>query len=185
MAEVIAVRYAEALFSVAEEKDLLTRTAKDITCVRTVLAENPDLVNVLAMPDVIPEKKAELLNRIFQEDLEEPMLGLLTVLVRKGRIGQIDEVFAEFEERLIEWEKKCRVTVTSAAALSDAEVSKIRETLAKSMQKEILIDTVIDPSLIGGLVVRVGDVVFDNSIRSSLSKMSRHLRELRISESAQ
>lgn len=185
MAEVIAVRYAEALFSVAEEKDLLTRTAQDINCVRTVFSENPDLVRVLAMPDVIPEKKESLISRIFQEDLEEPMLGLLHVLIRKDRIGQMEEVFTEFEDRLMEWEKKCRVTVTSAAPLSDAEIDKIRNTLAKSMDKEILVDTVIDPSLIGGLVVRVGDVVFDNSIRSSLSKMSRHLRELRISESAQ
>ena len=70
--------------------------------------------------------------------------------------------------------------VTSAKALSEEELAKIRETLAKASGKEILLEAKVDPSLIGGVVVRLDDMIYDNSIKSQLSRLTRHLRDVRI-----
>ncbi len=182
MAEVIAVRYAEALFNVALEKKLLDRTSADIAHVLEVCADNPDLLRFFSLPDVESSQKEALVDRLFREDAEEPIMGLLHVLIRADRIDQMEDIFTDYNRRVMEYERRARAVVTSAAPLSQAEIANVRAALAKALQKEIEIDTEVDPSLIGGLVVRVGDAVFDNSIRSSLSKMSRHLRGLRIVE---
>lgn len=181
MVEVIAERYAKALFDAALDQDVLDKTLNDSRTVRRVLDENPDLVRFLAMPNMGVEQKLDAAARIFRQSIGEPLMGFLHVLIRADRTAHLLQVFDEFEGMYRVHNRQAIAVVTSAKALSEPELEKIRETLSRSSGKEILLEAKVDPSLIGGIVVRLDDMIYDNSIKSQLSRMTRHLRGVRSS----
>ncbi len=180
MADVVAERYAEALFDLAREKNLLERTEEDAHFVRSLLAKHPELYRYLQLPDVTIERKQESMDRILRESVAHPMAGLIRLMIQKARIPYLDAVLERYLELLMAYRKQIRVQITSAAPLSGEESARILRALETALQKKVLPETQVDPSLIGGLIVRVGDVVYDNSIRSSMERLTRHLTDLRV-----
>ena len=181
MAEIV-LTYAKALFDAAAEADRKEPCLKDALSVLNVIRENPDFERILRSPEITADEKTRLIVRVFGADISEPFMGFLHVLVRKGRIENLEQIVREFEAMVEESENRVTAQVSSAAELSEAEKEKLIRTLEKSTGKTVRLHTMVDPSLIGGLVVRVKDKIYDNSIRSSLAKMSRHLKDVRISE---
>ena len=180
MVEIIAERYAKALFDAALDQGRLDETLNDSRTLRRVLDENPDLVRFLAMPNIGVEQKLDATARIFRQSIGEPLMGFLHVLIRADRTAHLLQVFEGFEDMYRVHNRQAIAVVTSAKALSEEEIAKIRETLAKASGKEILLEAKVDPSLIGGVVVRLDDMIYDNSIKSQLSRLTRHLRDVRI-----
>ena len=180
MVEIIAERYAKALFDAALDQGRLDETLNDSRTVRRVLDENPDLVRFCAMPNIGVEQKLDATARIFRQSIGEPLMGFLHVLIRADRTAHLLQVFEGFEDMYRVHNRQAIAVVTSAKALSEEELAKIRETLAKASGKEILLEAKVDPSLIGGVVVRLDDMIYDNSIKSQLSRLTRHLRDVRI-----
>ena len=182
MADVIAERYSQALFELAKEKDMLEKTAQDVLFVQSLMDEHPELYRYLQLPDVSVDRKKTAMERILEGSVDRPMAGLIQLLIQKSRIGYLTEILAGYQNLLRDEKQQVQVWVTSAVSLSEAELSKIVKTLEQSLHKEILMEQIVDPSLIGGVIVRVGDKVYDNSIRSSLERLSRHLKDFRIGD---
>ncbi len=181
MAEVV-LRYAQALFDTAVENGRVLPALSDARFVRQVFVDNPELMKFLKSPETMTEEKIHLNERVFDGQIGEPMLGFLHVVIRKGRIENLVEMLDQFEEMVQDEQNRVVASVTSAKELTAEERSRLLDTLTRSTQKEVILDTKIDPSLIGGLVVRVKDKVYDNSIRSSLTQLSKHLKGIRITE---
>lgn len=182
MADVIAERYSQALFELAKEKDMLEKTAQDVLFVQSLMDEHPELYRYLQLPDVSVDRKKTAMERILEGSVDRPMAGLIQLLIQKSRIGYLTEILAGYQNLLRDEKQQVQVSVTSAVSLSEAELSKIVKTLEQSLHKEILMEQIVDSSLIGGVIVRVGDKVYDNSIRSSLERLSRHLKDFRIGD---
>lgn len=182
MVEVVAERYAKALFDAALDAKCIEKAEKDCKAVRAAAESNPELMRFLLMPNISREQKLDAVRRIFTGEVGEPMLGFLHVLVQADRSEHLIQILEAFERMVMEYTRTVRATVTSARPLTDAELAQIRETLEKAADKTIILETDVDPSLIGGLVVRVNDMIYDNSIKSQLARMTRHLRGLRISD---
>ena len=180
MADVIAERYSQALFDLAKEKDLLQKTEDDVLFVQGLMKDHPELYRYLQLPDVSVDRKKKAIEHIVEGSVDRPMIGLLQLLIQKSRIAWLSEILSGYMSLLREERGQIQARITSAAALSSQELEKIVKTLEHSLHKEILAEPVVDPSLIGGVVVRVGDTVYDNSIRSSLTRLSKHLKDLRI-----
>lgn len=180
MADVIAERYSQALFDLAEEKNLLKQTEEDVTFVRELMDTHPELYRYLQLPDVETERKQKALEHILKDSVSRPMMGLMQLLIKKARVAYLRPILDGYIELLMAYHHQVKVQITSAAVLNPTELRSIQETLEQSLQKEILMETMIDPALIGGLIVRIGDTVYDNSIRSSLTRLSKHLKDLRI-----
>ena len=103
------------------------------------------------------------------------------MLIRKGRIRLLGSILKEYEKLAREARREITVQVRSAAKLSTAQLEKLREILEKKLDRTVSLSVKVDPSLIGGLIVRVGDQLYDNSIRSRMEKLRAHLSGISLS----
>ena len=181
MAKLVAKVYGDALFAEAVEKqkvDLLFEKKKTL---RNVCLENEDLMQFLNHPKVVKEEKISVMENVFSGRICDDLMGFLTIIVDKGRQKEILRILDYFIAKVKEYKKIGVVCVTSAIELDDGQKARIREKLLKTTQfLELEIDYHVDPSLIGGLVIRIGDRVVDSSIRTKLEEMKRELMKLQL-----
>ena len=188
MAKLISKTYGDALFSVATESGKMDSFLESAKGVREAFSENEDLVKLMNHPKVTKEEKAGILENCFKGRIEDELLGTMLLMVTKDRFFEIDEVLSYFITRVKEYNNIGLATVTSAKALSDSQKEKIKKRLLETTDyKEFEIVYKEDPSLIGGLVIRIKDRVVDSSIKTKIEKLSRNLSEtkLKAGESAQ
>lgn len=166
-------RYARALFHSAREQGSIDEVEQDLMSLRTVWEENPGLVKLLENPDLNLGEKKQFLDRVFPEGLCELARRFMDFLLEKKRIECLVEAVSEFHELAEEERGRCEAEVTTTTSLTDSQRRKLIEHLKQVMGKEICLVEKLDPEVIGGIRVRVGDRVIDRTIRSQLV----HLRE--------
>lgn len=182
MAKLVSKVYGDALFSLAQEEDQIDELWKEAALIVEAVEENPEFLPVLCHPEMTVEKKLSLLQDVFQKELSQHMMGLLHVLVKKGRIGEILSVLDYFMEQVMAYKKIGEVTVRTPMPLSDEQREKIESKLLEVSEYEtVSVDYQIDKSLLGGMVIRIGNRVLDNSIRSKLDAMTRELSKVKLS----
>lgn len=179
IASKVTRRYASALFSVAVRADAVDKIADDLALIRRTVQEAPALKSAL-VEGVVPEDACKrVLQRLFEHHVHPVTLEFLYLLVDKRReevISGIDVVFRQIadEKRGIQ-----RALLTSSVPLSDQEILSARSALEKLTGKKIEIDRKVDPGIIGGLIVRVGDRVFDGSVTGQLNQIRKALAGVR------
>ena len=182
MAKLVSKVYGDALFSLAVEEGKLELLREEAEAVRQAVTENPEVLSVLCHPELSQEKKISMIDEMFGKDMSEEMMGFLNVLVRKGRIRELLPVFEYCETQGKEYLKIGVVEVSTPFSLSDSQKDQVEKKLLAVTQYETLeIRYQIDESLLGGMVIRIGDRVLDNSIRSKMEAMSRQLSKVRLS----
>ena len=182
MAKLVSKVYGDALFSLAVEENRVDELWDETRAMKQVLSENPDFMAILEHPEMTMEKKMDVLQEVFQKELSQDMMGLLHVLVKKGRIGELIHVLAYFNECAMAYKKIGKVQIQTPMPLSEKQKKKIEQKLLEVSEYETLsVDYEIDKSLLGGIVIRIGNQVLDNSIRAKLDAMTRDLSEVRLS----
>lgn len=168
----VARRYANALVELGIEQKNLDKLNEQLTALSRVYASSADLSSVLLNPSVKLEERRAILRAIAKRYNFEPMLLNFTLLLMdKDRFRQIPAIAEEFS-RLVDVHKgNVRAEVTSASELSAAQQNELKKALAAVTGKNVLLETQLDPTLIGGAVTRVGGVVYDGSVRTQLQKM--------------
>ncbi len=140
-----------------------------------------DLQELLSHPKIANEKKVILLEDALSDKISHDLLGgLLVLIVHKGRQAHIPEILEEVLEMVDAYEGKVKAYISSSDALSDEQKSGVVTELAKQTGKEIIPLYEVDETLIGGLVIRIGDRIVDNSIKGHLHLLSRELLETKI-----
>ena len=173
MAKLVSKVYGDALFSLALEENKLDALWDEVKTVRQAISENPDFLAVMCHPEMPQEKRLAVMEEIFGGQSDD-MKGFLSVLVRKGRFGEILSVLDYFDEQAKEYKKIGVVQVTTPIPLSDSQKNEVEnKTLEMHYQ--------LDKSLLGGIVIRIGDRILDNSIRSKMDAMSRKLSKVKLS----
>lgn len=181
MAKLVSKVYGDALFELALEENKLDEIWDEVKAISVALKENPEFLTTLRHPDMSMEKKQELLKDIFGK-MSDDTMGLLDVLVRKNRIGELDKVLEYFDERAKERKQIGLVEVCTPKELSDSDKKRVEDRVLEVTDYASLeVDYKIDKSLLGGMVIRIGDQVLDNSIRSKLDALSRQLSAVRLS----
>lgn len=182
MAKLVSKVYGDALFSLAQEENQIDELWKEAAMIVEAVEGNPEFLPVLCHPEMTMEKKLSLLQDVFQKELSQHMMGLLNVLVKKGRIGEILSVLNYFMEQVMAYKKIGEVTVRTPMPLSEEQREKIESKLLEVSEYEtVSVDYQIDESLLGGMVIRIGNRVLDNSIRSKLDAMTRELSKVKLS----
>lgn len=181
MAKLVSKVYGDALMEAAlesQEIDSLFEEAKSLT---EVWRENPDMAVLLDNPKVAKEEKLDVLKRIFSNRISPAMLGFLTTAVDKGRHKEIPSILEYFIGQVKEYKKIGTAFVASAVELSDKQKSQIREKLlATTRYEEFEIIYTVDSSLIGGMVIRIGDRVMDSSIKTQLYELQKELSRIQL-----
>lgn len=171
------------MFSLAVEKDQLDDIWEEVRMIRQAVSDNEDFLPVLCHPEMTQEKKLTVLDDIFKGKLSDDTMGFLNVLVRKGRLGEILPILDYFDEQAKEYSGIGVVSVSTPMALSDNQKEQVEKKLLEVSEYETLeMNYQVDESLLGGMVIRIGDRVLDNSIRSKLDAMSRQLIKVKLKE---
>jgi len=169
-----ARRYAEAAFEVAVRDDAVERWRSDLDTAAAVVAD-PDVGRALANPAVPAQVRLASVETALGRTILPGTMNLIGLLVRRGRIEQLPRVSAEFR-RLDNARQGITVaTATSAAALTPEEIRELTGKLEEMSGGRIELDVQVDPSLLGGLVVRVGDRLIDGSVRGRLERLRNQL----------
>ena len=177
MAKLVSKVYGDALFEAAMERDMLSPVYEEVQSLQTILMENADLVQFLNHPQIIKEEKLKVVENIFKGRVSDDLMGFLETVIEKGRPKILDY----FVNRVKEYKKIGIVTVTSAVELSAEQKAhteaKLLETTA-FVSLEVTYS--VDPAILGGLVIRIGDRVVDSSIRTRLGEIRRDLMKLQL-----
>lgn len=181
MAKLVSKVYGDALFSLAVEEEKLDSLWDEVKAVRSAVLSNPEFLEVMCHPEMTQDKKLKLLEEIFGGQSDD-IKGFLNVLVRKGRFGEIISVLDYFDERAKEYKKIGVVDVAAPLPLSDSQKTEIENRLLQVTGYETLeMHYRLEESLLGGMVIRIGDRILDNSIRAKIDAMSRELSKVKLS----
>jgi F-type H+-transporting ATPase subunit delta len=172
----VSKRYAKALFALAEERGLLDAVRADFQRITAVVGSTPELLNAFHNPRVSAEQRKQLIETAFRSASSALTKSFLDFLLSKRRESIIGDVAQAVQELFDEREGILRAEVYSAAELTEAERGSIAQKVNALTGKRIDAVWKTDASLIGGFVVRYGDVILDGSLKNQLSKL-RHALE--------
>ncbi|MFR8778789.1 MAG: ATP synthase F1 subunit delta [Enterocloster sp.] len=181
MAKLVSKVYGDALFEEAMEKNVLSQWYEEIGALRTIFLENPDLAQFLNHPQIIKEEKKKVVETIFSGKLSEGLLGFLVTVIEKGRQNDMIPICDYFTDRVKAYKKIGVVKVTSALPLSEDQKKRVEDRLLETTGFVSLeTEYAVDESLLGGLVIRIGDRVVDSSIKTRLEEIRRDLMKLQL-----
>lgn len=167
--------YAQAILTIAMEKDRLDAVMGDLHAVMQVLHEDRTLWGLFTSPRIDREEKEAMFRKAFAGKVGDEVLGLLVTMIRKGREPLLDNVVDQFVRFKDKAEGRIHVYVTSARDLDAGIRESITKTIAEVSGKTVTLHEKTDAALVGGMVVRVGDAVVDGSLRTRLRKLRRRL----------
>jgi F-type H+-transporting ATPase subunit delta len=168
--------------SLALEEGNIEALWKEGALIQETLEENPEFLTIICHPEMTQEKKFSILEDVFKKDLSQEMMGLFQIMIKKGRIGDILSVLEYFDSKVKEHLKVGVVEITTPLPLTDEQKKQLEDRLFDVTDYKTLETSYeIDESLLGGMVIRIGDRVLDNSIRSKMEAMSRQLFKVKLS----
>lgn len=172
----IANRYARALFSIAQEQGAVAQWEGELATLASVMAASPDLREVLSHPEISLARKMEILTLLFAGKAAPEILGLLRKLIQRGHDLDIEIVHEIFVELWNAARHLLPVSVTSAAPLTDNQIQALTERLSRQTGSTIQLARDVDPELIAGMVIQIGDRVIDASARGTLTDLREALQ---------
>lgn len=170
----IARPYAKAAFDFAVEKQQLTQWSEMLAFAAEVT--NNEQMKELLTSSASAEKLAEIFIAICGEQFDEFGQNLIKVMAENGRLRAIPDVFEQFVALKKEYEKEIEVEVISATELSEQQLSDIGSKLEQRLERKVQLNCSVDETLLGGVVIRAGDLVIDNSARGRLNRLSDALQ---------
>ena len=173
----VAGRYAGALMTSALAEKNLGEVAESFAAVIAVVGENPDLVVFLDSPQVADEEKKELLDKVFGEQIEKVLLHFFYLLVDKNRIENLRDIGEAFAEMVEEHQGVVRARVVTAVDLPDDLAAQLTEKLAAYTGAKVILEKKIDPAVIGGVCVTLGDKILDGTVRTNLDLLRKKLEK--------
>ena len=174
-----AIRYARALLDVAvKEKADLELIEHELTQFADLFTQYPLLEKVLLNPAVpLPRKRAAVDDLLAHAKFTPIVSKLLALLADRDRLVLVPELLKAYSDRLLDHRGVVRAEVTTAVALDPRRADAIQQGLASLTGRTVLLATKIDPSIVGGLVARIGSTVYDGSVTRQLEKMKDRLVE--------
>ena len=173
----LARRYARALLDLGRDQDCIDQLGADLDTFAAVLdQDDAQLRNTLNNPGLTTTERKNVVTAILGLlTLHQLSRNFINLLVDKGRLVVFDDIRRSYADMADELAGRIRATVTTAAPADATTADQIRKVLESSTGKTVLVDFLVDPDLIGGVVARVGDTVYDASIRARLQNLRETL----------
>ena len=174
---IVAKRYAKALLELGRDDGNFEKYGQELTAMVGLLDESPELEQVLSNPGFELDDRKAVLAKIL--DKASPSLivaNFYKLLMDRNRIGELRGIESVYSKLLDDARGITRAEITSASALKDEEIQKLKDSLKSVAGREVQIEVNEDPSLIGGLKARIGDLVLDGSVKTQLDSLKDSLR---------
>jgi F-type H+-transporting ATPase subunit delta len=168
----IAGRYATAIYELADEAKALDDVARELTDLRDLIAANEALSKLVRSPLITIKKKQAAMAAILEKAGASVLVArFIAVIAQNGRLFATTEIINAFLAELARRRGEVKATVTAARTLNENQTQTVMEILRQMGGDKVTMDVEIDPSLIGGVVVRVGSRMIDSSLKSKLQRM--------------
>ena len=175
----VASRYATALFELALDAEALEQVENDLNRFGEALDAVDDMERLVKSPMFSAEEQGRALAAILDELKIEGLTKNFLLLVSKNRrLFATPDMIRGFRAMLADHRGETSATVTAATKLTDAQVTALTQALKAALGKDVILDQIVDPSLIGGLMVKVGSRMIDTSIRSKLNSLKHAMKEV-------
>jgi F-type H+-transporting ATPase subunit delta len=174
MAGAAAKRYARAIFELAREEGQVEEWGTRLATVGQVLSRQ-DVRVVLSNPTIPRQQRQEAVSRILDDSAGPEGANLAKLLVGANRLDDVERIEQEYQLLVDEAEGRMRATATTAVELSPGDYETLADRISKQMGREVRLTADVDPAIIGGLVLRVGDHVIDASLATRLRQLRRKL----------
>lgn len=173
----VASRYADALIDVADEAGKIDALAGDLAKVKALFDANENQLGAfIGSPVFTAEERSDVLAQVLPRlDLDPFTVNLVKLMNDNGRLAIFDTLIVRYNALADERSGRVRVKVTTAEALTPTLEAEIKATLEATTGKTVIVEHTIDPSLIGGMIARVGGKVYDSSLRTRLAKLKHAL----------
>jgi F-type H+-transporting ATPase subunit delta len=171
--------YAQALFMVADAEGELGRVEEELYRFGKAVEGQPQLREALADPALPADRKRSVIAEILSDKASRHTITLLGFLVEQGRAKDLPKIIEALAEVAAEQRNKAVAEVVSAVPLDEQRRAKLAKALSKATGKDLELKVLVDPSLVGGIVARVGDQVFDGSVRRKLEMAREQLARAR------
>jgi F-type H+-transporting ATPase subunit delta len=171
-----ARRYAKALMDLARRDGIIVAIGEQLQQHQALLRAHPQLQRILENPSINVQVKTSLMTTILERTQPVPLLrNFLLLLVEKDRMRQLDAICLHFERMANEELHRIVAQVTTAFELDAQQRQSVAQKIAAATQKEVVLEATVDPTILGGLVVRVNNVILDGSVRGQLARMHKAL----------
>jgi F-type H+-transporting ATPase subunit delta len=168
----VAGRYASALFELAKEQNQLDEVDGDLSKFKSMLDQSGDLRRLVESPAFAAEEQQRALGAVMDWAAVGATTGnFLKVVARNRRLFAAEDMIENFRALLARHRGEVAAEVTSAIALSDEQVAVLKDQLKSSYGKDVRLDAKVDPSLLGGIVVKIGSRMFDSSLKTKLANL--------------
>jgi F-type H+-transporting ATPase subunit delta len=169
-----------ALFELALENNALDALYEEVVAVKDIFQRDNELSAVIAHPQITSQEKTAMAERIFKGNISDTLMGLLAVVIHKGREAQLIDIFEVFIEKYRAHKAVTTAEVVSAVELSDGQKESVIANLSKILGKRVELDARVDRGLIGGMRVMVDGLLIDGSIKKQMDEMKKGLRSIRL-----
>ncbi|NMA97342.1 MAG: F0F1 ATP synthase subunit delta [Phyllobacteriaceae bacterium] len=175
----IARPYASALFDLAKSENQLAQVETGLSDISRLIGESEDFSRYLRSPVISSDVKASALDAILgKAQVNQLVANFLRLVAKNGRLFALDQIIVAFRELAAAARGETTADVTSAAPLTDAQAQALAETLKAKLGKTVTLNQFVDPSLIGGLQVKVGSQMIDSSLKTKLAAMKVAMKEV-------
>lgn len=173
----VAGRYAAALFELADEHKKLDEVASDLASIRGLLAESADLRRLVSSPVIGRDLQGQAVKAVFEKaGLTEITLNLVGVVAQNRRLFALDDICVAYRNLLASRRGEMTAEVTTAHELTADQRDRLEQELRTAMGSKVSIETQVDSSLLGGIVVKVGSRMVDSSLRTKLQRLELSLK---------
>ena len=178
MAKLAANVYSEALFSLAKEEDRIEELQKELKILCELVGENPQFLEFLVTPKISKEEKRSFVDTVLGGKFSQEIVNLTKVLIDKKRTNEILDIVEVFDKTVLSHHDLIAAAAYSAVPLSAPELEALKAKLTQLTGKQVSLENIIDPSVIGGIRLKVGDRVIDGSLKRRLEDLKDNLAQL-------
>jgi F-type H+-transporting ATPase subunit delta len=172
----IGQTYAQPLFALALEQNIIDDVKTDLDSLMVFSADEGDFLTFLASPNFDIKIKKELIERVFADKFNELTVNFLMVVIINGRAGLLLYIAQAYSNMWFDYYQCSQVTITVSSPLSSEQLRTLSNRIVAAMRGNIELKVVTEPAIIGGIIIRYGDKVIDNSVRSRLSAAVRTIK---------
>lgn len=170
--------YSKALLELGKQYGILDELLADIEDVAEKINQNLDLRKYLLDQHIKLPKKKQALQAVFQDFISEKTYNFLYILIQDKKLNYLDQVIEDVHQRRKDEEDVIEAVIESVVPLDSKQEEMIKQNLAEKTKKRVLIKNLLDPELIGGLKIMIGDIIIDSSIQGKLDRLRRNINEM-------
>lgn len=178
MAKLVSKRYSSAIFEYALENNQLEQIQKEFDTFASALIENPDFFELLKTPKLSVDEKKTIITETFGSSLSDEMTNFIHIVIEKKRSVELLNIKHDFDQLVDEHNNIIHATVETVVPLSDDQLNALKESLVNMTGKNVKVNTILKPEILGGVVIKMGDHIIDGSVKFKLQGMLDGLTQI-------